>query len=145
MRHFSTSSSAKLRTCHKDLQVLFNHVIQEYDCTIVCGHRGEEEQNEAFANGYSQLKWPQSKHNQDPSLAVDAVPYEVTGLDWGRLQSAHFSGYVKGIADQLYRIGTMQYKIRCGIDWDNDKDIDDTKFWDAGHFELIFDGERRYY
>jgi hypothetical protein len=41
------------------------------------------------------------------------------------------------LADELYRIGTIKHRIRCGIDWDNDNDIDDTKFMDAGHFEIM--------
>jgi hypothetical protein len=42
-----------------------------------------------------------------------------------------------GIADKLYSEGKMTHRVRCGIDWDQDNDIDDTKFWDAGHFELV--------
>jgi len=138
MNHFSYISQERLKTCHRELQVLFNHVILDYDCTIVCGFRGEQEQNAAFAAGNSQLEWPKSRHNSNPSMAVDVVPYETGGLDWGKTQSAHFSGYVKGVADQLFRIGTMKLHLRCGVDWDQDNDVDDTKFWDGAHFELVF-------
>jgi peptidoglycan L-alanyl-D-glutamate endopeptidase CwlK len=133
---FSELSKSRLSGCHMDLQILFKHVILEYDCMVVCGQRGEAEQNEAFAKGNSKLQYPNSKHNSLPSIAVDVVPYE-NGPDWSKLQSAHFAGYVKGIADQLLRIGTIKSKIRCGVDWDKDNDIDDTKFWDGGHFEII--------
>jgi peptidoglycan LD-endopeptidase CwlK len=136
MPKFSQTSLDRLKTCHRDLQVLFNHVILEYDCLIVCGQRGEKEQNDAFDKGHSKLRFPNSKHNSSPSMAVDVVPYE-QGIDWGKLQSAHFAGYVKGIADQLYRIGTIKHHIRFGIDWNSNNDIDDTTFWDANHFELI--------
>jgi len=104
---------------------------------IICGVRSEEEQNNAFAKGNSKVKYPNSKHNTVPSLAVDVVPYEVNHIDWSKLQSAHFSGYVKGLADELYRAGKMDHKIRCGSDWDSDDDVDDTKFWDACHFEIV--------
>jgi peptidoglycan L-alanyl-D-glutamate endopeptidase CwlK len=134
---YSITSKKKLETCHPDLQALFFYVVLGYDNTITCGHRGEQEQNEAFANGYSQLQWPNSKHNQYPSNAVDAVPYEKNHLDWGKTQSANFAGYVKGMADILFRMSIISHKIRCGVDWDNDNDIDDTKFWDACHFEII--------
>ena len=137
MAKFSEISKAKLRTCHRDLQILFEYVITEYDCTVVCGHRGEQEQNEAYENGYSQLQWPNSKHNSTPSKAVDVVPYEVTGLDWGKLQSAHFAGFVLGVASRLLQNNIIYHKIRCGVDWDGDNDIDDTKFWDSSHFEII--------
>jgi peptidoglycan L-alanyl-D-glutamate endopeptidase CwlK len=137
MYHFSESSKEKLNTCHRDLKTLFAHVIQDYDCTIVCGHRGEIAQNQAYAEGKSKLKFPHSKHNSTPSLAVDAVPYEVNHVDWGKLQSAYFAGYVKGKADQLFKIGVISHHIRCGVDWDGDNDIDDTTFWDACHFEIV--------
>ena len=137
MNTFSTKSKERLNTCHRDLQILFNHVILERDCTIVCGHRGEADQNKAFAEGNSKLRFPNSKHNIIPSLAVDVAPYEMDHIDWGKLQGAEFSGYVKGIADQLYRIGTISHRIRRGADWDSDNDIDDTTFWDSAHFEII--------
>ena len=137
MNQFSQSSAEKLSTCHTDLQVLFKEVIKGYDCTVLCGHRGEEDQNKAFKDGNSKLQWPNGKHNTSPSLAVDVAPYERTGVDYGKLQSADFSGYVKGIADMLFREGKMDHQIRRGADWDGDNNVDDTTFWDAGHFELI--------
>jgi peptidoglycan L-alanyl-D-glutamate endopeptidase CwlK len=136
MPKYSVISEERLKTCHRDLQILFRHVIQDYDNSILCGHRGEKDQNEAFAIGNSQVKFPNSKHNYIPSLAVDAVPYEGRA-DFDKTQSAYFAGQVMGIANQLFRIGTISHKIKCGIDWDNDNDINDTKFWDAGHFEII--------
>ena len=81
MPKYSTISKSRLVTCHQDLQTLFNEVIKYYDCTIVYGHRGEIAQNQAYAEGKSQLKWPNSKHNKWPSLAVDAAPYERTAID----------------------------------------------------------------
>jgi peptidoglycan L-alanyl-D-glutamate endopeptidase CwlK len=138
MNHFSETSKQRLLTCHKDLQIIFAHVIIDYDCTIVCGHREKEDQDKAFAQGLSTKQYPNSKHNKIPSLAVDAAPYEKgTGVDWKPRQMAFFAGYVKGIADQLYRIGTISHRIRLGIDWDGDEDIDDEKFIDAPHFELV--------
>lgn len=137
MSKYSIASQSKLDTCHPDLQAIFFYVILGYDNTIVCGHRGQEDQQEAYKNGYSQLQWPDSKHNKYPSEAVDAVPYETNHLDWGKLQSSNFAGYVKGIADMLYRYGVITHHIRCGLDWNNDNNVDDTKFWDGSHFELM--------
>jgi len=139
MSTYSLTSKKRLETCHPDLQTLFFYVSLNYDNTIVCGHRGEQEQNEAYNSvpQRSQLKWPNSKHNSDPSLAVDAVPYEKNHLDWGKLQSSFFAGYVKATADLLFRMSIISHKIRCGIDWNGNMDIDDTKFWDACHFEII--------
>jgi len=134
---YSFTSKTKLETCHPDLQTLFFYVSLNYENTIVCGHRGEQEQNEAFVSGASEKKWPNSKHNSYPSMAVDAAPYEVNHIDWGKLQSAYFAGYVKGMAEILFRMSIISHKIRCGIDWNENNDIDDTKFWDACHFEII--------
>lgn len=137
MNNFSKNSKMRLLTCHPDLITLFKTIILDYDCSIICGYRGKKAQNEAFTLGNSQLQWPNSKHNSSPSMAIDVAPYEKTQIDWGKLQSAEFAGYVKGVADQLFRSGIMSHKIRRGIDWDFDNDIDDTTFWDASHFELI--------
>jgi len=137
MNNFGKNSEMRILTCHPDLIILFKTVILNYDCSVICGHRGEKEQNEAFATGNSKLQWPNSKHNSSPSMAIDVAPYEKTHIDWGKLQSAEFAGYVKGVADQLFERGIMSHKIRRGIDWDNDNDIDDTTFWDASHFEIV--------
>lgn len=82
---FSKSSISKLETCHPDLQRLFNAVIKKTDCIIICGHRGEKDQNEAFANGFSKLKYPFGNHNSIPSRAVDVMPYfpEAPHIRWG--------------------------------------------------------------
>jgi peptidoglycan L-alanyl-D-glutamate endopeptidase CwlK len=137
MNHFSETSRARLDTCHKDLKMLFAHVIQDFDCTIVCGHRDKQDQDKAFVEGKSKLQYPNSKHNHNPSLAVDAAPYEKTGIDWSKSQMLFFAGYVKGVADRLYHIGVMSHRIRLGADWDSDNDIDDETFLDAPHFELV--------
>jgi len=137
MPRFSQISRDRLRTCHRDLQVLFEFVIMNYDCTIVCGHRGEVAQNQAFEENRSQVQWPNSKHNKWPSHAVDAAPFERTAVDWDKTQSAYFAGWVMALAARLFDEGKITHKIRCGIDWDQDNDVNDTKFWDAGHFEIV--------
>jgi peptidoglycan L-alanyl-D-glutamate endopeptidase CwlK len=137
MNHFSETSKARLQTVHRDLQILATHVLQQVDCTVVCGHRDEAGQDKAFAEKRSQLKWPKSMHNYYPSLAIDLAPFEKSGIDWGKLQSAYFAGRVMGIADHLFEMRVISHRIRPGIDWNNDNDIDDTRFWDGPHFEII--------
>jgi peptidoglycan L-alanyl-D-glutamate endopeptidase CwlK len=137
MNRFSEISKARLKTCHSDLQILCNRLIERYDFTIVCGHRGEEDQNKAYKEKKSTKRWPDSKHNTVPSLAIDLAPYESTGIDWSKLQSCYFAGQVIGLAEELFAQGIMKHRIRPGIDWNVDDDIDDTKFFDAGHFEII--------
>ena len=135
--NFSETSKKRLSTCHSDLQILCNRLIERYDFTVVCGHRGEEEQNKAFREKKSQKQWPDSMHNTIPSLAVDLAPYEKTGIDWSPKQAAYFAGWVMSLAAELYDQGIMKHKIRPGIDWNMDNDIDDTKFFDAPHFEIV--------
>ena len=128
MPKFSKTSLDKLNTCHPDLQKIFNEVIKHFDCTILCGHRNEEEQNIAYKAGVSKLKYPKSKHNKTPSLAVDVAPYPI---DWGnRRRFYYFAGIVKGVA---LSIGI---KLRWGGDWDGDNDINDQKFFDLPHWEI---------
>ena len=130
---FSKTSIDRLNTCDKRLQRIFHKVIEFWDCTIVCGRRGEEEQNEAYNNGRSNLRYPESKHNLSPSKAVDVVPYyNGVGIDWSdTLGFAYFAGYVKRIADE------ENIKVRWGGDWDGDKRNKDQNFNDLPHWELI--------
>ena len=81
MREFGKTSKKRLATCHEDLQRLFNEVIKRVDCTVLCGHRGELEQNQAFKDGKSKVKYPDSKHNTFPSLAVDVGPWPLYWYD----------------------------------------------------------------
>jgi len=131
---FSENSLQKLETCHYDLQLIFKAVALSVDCSIICGHRDEEAQNEAFANHKSKLKFPQSNHNKMPSMAVDAMPYPIDWSDLPRLY--YFGGIVKATAQQLYQTQSISHLIRWGGDWDNDNSFTDNLFNDLGHFEL---------
>ena len=137
MNHFSDISRVRLDTCHRDLKTLFAHVVIDFDCTIVCGHRDKQEQDKAFTEGKSKLQYPNSKHNKIPSLAVDAAPFIEGKVDWRREQLIAFAFYVKGIADLLFRIGVISHRIRLGADFSGDNDVMDEKFKDEPHFELI--------
>ncbi len=129
MFEYSYTSKKALASTHPDLQHLFNKVIQVIDCTIIFGHRNEEEQNEMVRKGYSKLIFPRSNHNKLPSLAVDAVPYPI---DWeNRERFVYFAGIVKGIAAQL------DIKMRWGGDWDNDNQLHDQTWMDLPHYELL--------
>ena len=121
MPRFSRLSEERLATCEMPLQELFHFVIQHVDCSILEGHRGEERQTEAYHSGHSKLKWPNSKHNKNPSRAVDVAPYPI---DWDDIMRfREFGHYVKGVADVL------GIKIRWGGDFPTWKDYP--------HFELV--------
>ena len=74
MPRFGKTSKRNLLSCHPDLVRLFDEVIKHYDCSIVCGHRGEDEQNALYLSipPKTKVQYPDSKHNSLPSMAVDA-------------------------------------------------------------------------
>ena len=128
MPAYSEKSKAKLATCHPMLRTVFGTVIQAFDNTILCGHRGQKEQDAAFDSGRSRVKFPNGKHNQVPSLAVDTAPYPI---DWKNIKRfIYFGGFVMGVA---FALGI---KLRWGGDWDSDTKLDDQNFNDYPHFEL---------
>lgn len=129
MPRFSSRSLQKLSSCHDDLQQVMIEVVKIWDCTILCGHRDKEAQDGAFESGKSKVQFPNSKHNQKPSMAVDVAPYPI---DWSDLERfRRFAWFVKGVG-----IG-MGINLRLGADWDGDNDIKDQNFHDLPHIELI--------
>ena len=109
MPKFGRRSRERLATCDKDLQMVFNEVIKYVDCSVLCGTRGKEEQNKAFEEGRSKVKYPNGRHNASPSYAVDVTPYPI---DWeDRERQTLFAGFVLGIANQ------MGITLRWGGDW----------------------------
>ena len=131
MPRFGKRSKERLETCEEPLQILFNEVIKDFDCTVLVGHRGEEDQNRAFAEVKSKAKWGESKHNSFPSKAIDIVPYPI---DWDDRDRYHFfAGFVMSVAIQL------GINIRWGGNWANDFNTGFIKnrFDDLVHFELI--------
>lgn len=111
---FSPLSVARLATCHVDLQRLFNEVVKEADCTVICGHRGEAEQDAAVADGCSKDPWPTSRHDADPSDAVDVAPYPI---DWQNLQA--FRDFAVVVKAAAARLGIA---VEWGGDWNSFKD-----------------------
>jgi len=134
MASFGSRSRMNLSRSHPDLQRIFNEVIKYYDCAIICGHRNEKDQNKAYNDGLSKLKYPKSKHNSIPSLAVDVVPWfkKKPHIRWNdKAKFYEFAGFVQGIA------ATLGIPIRWGGNWDMDDDLTDQSFFDLPHFELL--------
>lgn len=129
MPSFGKRSRANLDQCHLDLEDLFNEVIKHFDCSVICGHRDEADQTLAFVTHKSKVQWPNSKHNQSPSMAADVLPYPIEWGDVDRMR--YFAGVVMGIAKM------MDIPIRWGGDWDSDTELKDQSFNDLPHFELI--------
>jgi peptidoglycan LD-endopeptidase CwlK len=126
MPAFGNTSKQRLSTAHPHLQRLFTEVVKHRDCTVLFGHRGREEQEQAFKNGASKAHYGQSNHNYLPSLAVDVMPWYPTEphIRWGELHELkEFAHFVLGVA-----VG-MDIPIRWGGHFKN--------FFDGPHYELI--------
>ena len=128
MPKFGKLSKSRLFTCDRDLILVFDIVIQTFDCSILCGHRNKDDQGKAFLEGVSKVKWPKSKHNSIPSKAVDAAPYPLNWKDEERI--VYFAGFVMGVANGL------GVELKWGGDWNKNWKTEDEKFRDLCHFEL---------
>ena len=128
MPYFGKRSRDNLSTCDKRLQEVLNEVIKHVDCSVIEGHRSEERQNKLYDEGKTKVRYPNGRHNANPSRAVDVVPYPI---DWDDRERFHlFAGFVLGIAR------SMGINLRWGGDWDQDWYVHDNRFYDFPHFEL---------
>lgn len=120
MPKFSKNSLLRLSTCDIRLVHLCEEVIKDYDFTVLCGYRNEEDQNKAFKEGKSKAKWGQSKHNTYLSKAVDLAPYPI---DWNDVER------FKELGTRMKKVAAdKNIKIKWGGDW---------KMRDYPHFELV--------
>lgn len=131
MPKFGRRSNINLNSCHPDLQRLFREVVKAYDCSVLWGHRNEDQQNEMYLAipPVTKVQYPNSKHNSVPSMAADVAPWINGAVCYEPRQCYHFAGYVKATADRL------GINIIGGSDWDNDNDINDQTFRDIIHFQ----------
>lgn len=139
MATFSETSKQKLLTCDHRLLIVAEDVIQIQDHTILVGHRGQADQEKAFAEGKTKLHWPHGNHNAMPSRAIDVAPiYFENGMkiDWGDVIAfGRIAGLYQACA---FRRGI---RLRFGLDWDGDfrsvgRDPGES-FLDAPHIELV--------
>lgn len=106
---FGNKSLERLKECDLRLQTLCQKMLDcsDFDMTITCGHRGEEEQEKAFKEGKSKAHFGQSKHNSWPSKAVDICPYPINwdtnDVRWHKMVA---------LAYECARL--LNIKIRCG-------------------------------
>ncbi len=125
----TAASAAKLASCDPRLIALVNTVAARFACTVITGHRTESEQTAALKAGRSKTPWPKSRHNSQPSRAVDLAP---TPIDWqDRERFTLFAGFVLGTA------AAQGVPLRWGGDWDSDAQVKDNSFDDLVHFELM--------
>lgn len=126
MPTFGKLSQARLATCDERLRLVMQEAIRTspVDFTVTCGHRGQEEQDKAVREGKSKTPWPSSRHNSDPSEAVDVCPYRNgVGLVWNDHEAwSLLASHIKATAARL------GIAIEWGGDW--------HKFIDKPHFQL---------
>jgi hypothetical protein len=94
------------------------------------------EQNAAFESGNSTLKYPLSKHNKKPALAIDIIPYPL-GWKASDEQFVYMGGLFLGIAAILKKTNFIHHNIRWGGDWNRNNDLTDQKLIDRAHFEIV--------
>jgi len=119
MPSFGERSRKALDSADPKLRQLFDEVIKTMDCTVLCGFRNEADQETAFANGFSKVHWPNSKHNTFPSKAVDVAPWP---LDWKNTASFETLGTFV-----LSKAKDMGIDIEWGGTW---------TFCDLPHYQL---------
>jgi peptidoglycan L-alanyl-D-glutamate endopeptidase CwlK len=125
------SDQVKLASLDMRLQHVLLEALSVVRFTLIWGFRGEGDQNAAYNDvpPRSFQKWPDSKHNKLPSLAVDVAPFP--GLYSRPPQDFYFlAGIIKGVGAQL------GIPLVSGCDWDGDGETQDQRFHDLGHIEL---------
>lgn len=140
MPKFSNESLLVIPQLHHHLQAVMFSAIEYIDFKLICGYRSKEAQDLAFEKGFSTLKFPDSKHNKFPSLAVDVVPFhkQAPHIRWTDEKSFYLlAGYIKACAD------TLNIRIRWGGNWQKGNDYqhinesEKKRFIDLPHYELI--------
>lgn len=124
MPRFSNTSRERLLSCDDRLIAVCTELIKYFDCTVVCGHRTNVEQDALFAQGrtipgriVTYKRGGQSIHNTSPSRAVDLAPYRDGGIVW---HDENLFSEMAGMA--LYIALSRGTTIEWGGHWPNFKD-----------------------
>lgn len=150
-------SLQELSTCSPGIRSMCNRMLSYriMDVTIICGHRNEENQTEAFDKKLTKLAWPMSKHNQTPSKAVDIYPYHprfklltghpsqvrdiATEMHWTTNHASNFITCeyhrMAGLMSAAAKAEGVGLRWGGGWDSDGDGDVTDQTFMDLCHFE----------
>ena len=101
-----------------------------FDLSLTDGHRGQIQQDTAFASGASEVQWPNSKHNRNPSEAVHIDPYPIDYENW--LLYYCLAGVIWTVS-----IGFPDLQLRWGGDWNTDRQLNAERFRDLAHWEVV--------
>lgn len=131
MRIFSKKSQGILANAHPFLVSITSIALIKgpQDFSVLESHRSKEDQEKAFRAGNTKVHFPNSAHNQLPSLAVDLLPYPFKG--WNDIAA------FKQISVQMFAAAKIVgLEIRWGGDFNRDGDKTKTDAWDLPHYEL---------
>jgi len=131
MPRFSKRSLENLSTCHPLLQLVAKEAIKYVDFSVIWGHRPEDKQDMFFREGFSDLKWPFSKHNKVPSEAFDIVPWPINWDD--RERFFYLAGVILTVAKNN---SVKEISLRWGGAWDGSFNVKGQRD-DLAHFELL--------
>lgn len=97
----------------------------DFDVLVVCGYRSYADQLKAYLTGKSKAKPGQSKHNKNPSQAVDLIAADAKGEPlWNRLD------LLNELNNELNKAAS---KIGVKIEWSKTW----QKFVEFDHWQLI--------
>ena len=112
--------------------------IKQRDFTVLEAFRDEATQNHYFETGRSKLRFPDGKHNKNPSEAVDIAPWfpSKPHIRWNDIEA------FKALGNFIIGVGAgMGIELRWGGDWamnlGTNWDYDDQNFNDFPHIELV--------
>jgi len=140
MFSFGAASINALGGCNIRLVRIASEAIKvsPYDFSITEGHRTRTRQKELFDLGRTHIDGVVEigKHNMEPSLAWDFVPYPdtIAGVSvwdeegWWRFEVV--AGVIMAVANKLLT------PVRWGGDWDGDGSRRDQTLHDLPHIEL---------
>lgn len=126
----SARSERNLATVRPDLQRVIRRAWMmrgNLDFEVICGHRGEKEQNEAFDNGHSQLFWPHSKHNKIPAEAVDVIPKPIPRTSEGWNEPEYLEKFDK-LAHIIIAAANVE---KVALEWGGRWPMQDLPHWEV--------------
>lgn len=139
MYAFGKRSKEKLVTADTKLQKVAERALSfgVMDFSIIEAHRSVKRQKELYDQGKSMIdgETKKGKHNYEPSLAIDIIPYPAVINDvnvWSDKQRFCVLAGIMFAAASLENI-----KLRWGGDWDGDGNNADSSFHDLPHFEVL--------
>jgi peptidoglycan L-alanyl-D-glutamate endopeptidase CwlK len=121
-------SQQRLMTCDRRLQEIVLAAFKRMDFVVLCGFRNEKDQTDAFEQGRSKVQWPNSRHNRNPSKAVDLAPLPINWKDTTAFRQ---------LSDIMFEEAKARgVRLRWGGDFNMNGKPDD-RFVDMPHYEIV--------